>query len=229
MDVVAVINEVRGKVAHMLPRDITFDDIVEENKQEIIDVVMEKVAHAMEQAILGAQSVLKTQSDDYINGLKLGSDLSIEIDESVKYLEEGYDRHPMLENLLTGPKSKIAKDGSLYNTIPIGKKKKSDTKRAMGNQADNVLSKGWSIGTSMGKLEDIVKNMTATINSTSDTPSHEATGFAVASSKQDAASKWVHPGFEGVNQLYYINTQLRYDMVEAVSLLIERAVRWKEY
>jgi len=224
MDVAVVIDEVKRRISGRLPRDVIFDEIVEENKQDIIDAIVEKVSFAMEQAILGAQSILKSQSDDYINGLRLSGDLTIEIDESVKYLEEGYDRHPMLENFLTGPKSKIAKDGSVYSVIPIGKREGDNTEKAMGNQVKSVLTRGVGKGASIGKLQDIVERMTNTINGTVNTQSKEPTGFAVASSKQDSSSSWVHPGFEGVNQLYYINTLLKQEMIEVVSVIIEEAV-----
>ena len=228
MNLNPLLNDVKSRVMHRLPQGVNVDEVVEENIQEITDAVVERVGFALEQAMLGAQSILKTQSADYINGLSVSDDLTIEIDASVKYLEEGYGPHQMLENLITGPKSKVAKDGSLYNTIPIGKTNQVDVKRAMGNQTKAFLGKGYGAGTSRRKLQDIVSKMTSDINGATNVPRSEVKRFATASSKQDPASSWVNPGFAGVNQLDQINAQLRDELIEQVSNIVESAAMQKE-
>jgi hypothetical protein len=221
MNLNPLIEEARSRVEYKLPRHIRFRDVVDFAYQDITDAVAEKVHFALEQAMLGAQSVLKTQADDYISGLTVNDDLTIGIDAKVRYLEDGYDSHQMLENLVTGPKSKVSKSGNLYNIIPIGKVDSTKTKRAMSQKAKEVISEGAYSGVSNRKLQDIVDDMSETLKMAQDVKSQPAKGFATASSKQNAAEKWVHPGFSGVNQLDQINTQLKVDLVDSVVAIIE--------
>lgn len=221
MNVYPLINDVKSRIAYRLPRHIPFDDIVNDSYQDIIETVAVKVHFALEQAMLGAQSVLKSQADEYISGLKINEDLSIGIEDDVKYLEYGYGSWNMLDNLLTGPKAKTAKDGSLYNIIPVGKQDSSKIKRSMRMKAKDVISGGSTKGVSNRKLQDIVDSMEETLKMAKDTKPQGPQGFATASSKQNSSEKWVHPGFMGVRQLDFINVQLRNDLIESVMAIIE--------
>lgn len=189
MDTTSLINTARQQVANRVDKRINLDDIVHVSKNEIQAMAEEKVNTAMEMAILGAQSVLKTTSDKYINALYIKDDLTIGLRDSVSYLEDGYPAREMLQSLTTGLKSKMAKDGSRYTVIPIG------------GQLD---FEGMRPQSKRGKTSD--------------------SGFKVASSKQDPSMDWIHPGFEGVHQLEFINEQLTVDLQEGAVRILEDAI-----
>lgn len=216
-----LIEEVRVRISYRLPQDANFDELVSRRMQDIVDSVIERTTFALEQSILGAQSILTTQAEKYINGLNINDNLEIEIDDDVKYLEYGYGSWNMLENLITGPKAKVAKDGSLYNIIPIGKNKESNVKDAIASKTHSIVNEGAAIGGSIGNLKNVVDSMISKIHGANNTPSSEPTKFVTASSKQNADDKWVHPGFTGVHQLDNINHQLKLDLIEVVSNIIE--------
>lgn len=221
MNLNPIIEEARSRVEYKLPHHIRFLDIVDVAYQEIADTVAEKVYFALEQAMLGAQSALKTQADEYISALVVNDDLTIGISDKARHLEDGYDRWQMLENLVTGPKSKVSKKGNLYNIIPIGKVDGSRVSRAMNQKAKDVISSGALSGTSTRKLRDIVQDMSEVIKMSQDVKSQPPKGFATASSTQNEAVDWVHPGFDGVRQLDQINAQLRSDLVDSVVAILE--------
>jgi hypothetical protein len=87
----------------------------------------------------------------------------------------------------------------------------------------DFLGKSNSAGTSRRKLQDIVGSMVDTINNTNNIPKSKPDVFVTASSKQDAGTRWVHPGFAGVRQLDQINNQLRSDIIETIVNIIESA------
>ena len=216
-----LLREVKAKISYRLPPGVSFDDVAEANRQQIVDVMVERTSFALEQAILGALSTLKTQAEEYINGLKISENLEIEIDDKVKYLEEGYGRWEMLEHLVTGPKAKVSKEGNLYNRIPIGKRRGKRLKDAIEDQTLPIIREGAAVGGSLGSLKTVVDKMMSNIRGTSDVPASDVSKFATASTKQDSGESWVHPGFTGVNQLDGINYQLKSDLVETVANIIE--------
>lgn len=80
-------------------------------------------AHILEEV----QSKLHSTRDKYIAGLEFkqinDSTWVISLDKSAMWIEEGMPEHEMLDNLLSSPKAKTAKDGSKYLVVPFDHKK----------------------------------------------------------------------------------------------------------
>ena len=77
-------------------------------------------AHAIELA----NERLHSRRQKYLDNLKPkieGDAYVIELDASQVWVEEGLEPHNMLDDLLSSPKAKHAKDGSMYIVIPFDK------------------------------------------------------------------------------------------------------------
>lgn len=228
MSIEQLIADARQKVSSRVPRYIDLSKATEMARQDIVDMAMEKVQFAMEQAILGAQSILRSTCQEYIEALYITDDLKIAISAAKSYLEDGYDRREMLDDLLNSPKAKVSAEGNTYVSVPLRKKEKSNITEAIGKKASDLFSKGRENQASSGTLERMVSDMQSLVRRSSNAPT-DARGasenaFATASSKQDPSKDWVHPGFQGVNQLEFINQQLQTDLQEGAVRLMEDAV-----
>lgn len=87
------------------------------------DLATQTHAHILEEV----QSKLHSTRDKYIAGLEFkqvnDSTWVISLDKSAMWIEEGMPEHEMLDNLLSSPKAKTAKDGSKYMVVPFDHKK----------------------------------------------------------------------------------------------------------
>lgn len=225
LDLSMLIGESRWLIEWRLPTDVSFDQVIEANKEsikdELIETIHSKVQYALESAILGAQSALGSRADEYINALRIEHDLTIGIDPSARHLEDGYSSYEMLPKLATGPKSKVAEDGSRYATVPLGKTNESKIHSAISMKASELIKKGALRNSTEGAMQ-----MAETMKmSRPSVPSKEAHSFATASTKQDSSESWVNPGFAGVKQLYFINETLKVELQQAIASVIQQAAR----
>jgi len=230
MKVNELIAQARETVAGSTPRYIDINVAAENARQGIEDMAFSRVGQAMEQAILGAQSVLKSTCEEYIEALYVDDDIKIAIRSDKAYLEQGYAPREMMEDLLSSPKAKISADGDRYVKVPIGGKPTKDIRTVIGKKASDLFTKG-SGKASNTTLADMTKSMQNLSNQAPpvlDGPSKLE--FRVVSEKQDQSWKykpeqpWVHPGFSGVNQLDAINAQLEADMKQDAMYLVKAEV-----
>jgi hypothetical protein len=87
------------------------------------DLAVQTHAHITEQV----QEKLHSTRDKYLEHLKV-SEVSkdtwiITLDQKAMWIEAGMDEHEMLDDLLSSPKAKTAKDGSKYLVVPFEHKK----------------------------------------------------------------------------------------------------------
>lgn len=229
MDIDALISLARQKVSGRVPSYINMVEAADASKVEVTDMVMERIQSAMEQAILGAQSILRTTCQKYIEGLYVTEDLKIGIREDVAYLEDGYDRREMQDKMLSGPNAKDLKDGSgRYAIVPIGNAPNSNIAAAIGKKTSELFTKGRQAKASARSLDLMVRDMQSVIRKSANAPhaprnSHEKE-FRTVTDKQDSSKDWVHPGFQGVNQLEFINLQLQVDLEEGALRILETTV-----
>lgn len=196
-------------------------DLLKDAYERILEAVAELVQYALETAILGAQSALGSRAEEYILGLKVNNDLTIGISEDAAHLEYGYPSYEMLPDIATGSKSKIAEDGSRYAVIPLGKSKGSNIQAAISMKTSELLKSDW-MSSSQTSAMQMAETMKISKNSI---PSKEPHSFATASTKQNTSQSWVNPGFAGVQQLNFINQQLKVDIKEKVISIAEDAAR----
>jgi hypothetical protein len=208
----------KGRVKYRIG-DIFLENLDDDVLQRINNQVTERISFAMEQAIMGATSILKTKAETYINALHINEDCLIGIDEEHSWLEYGYERYQMLAGLLTGPKSKVSKDGHLYTTIPIGGSRGTNLAGAIAGKVSEVFQKGSEIRADKRTLTDIKQEMRNVLRPKETSPSKPK--FRVASDKQDDSSNWVNPGFEGVNQLESINRMLEEEIISDITKVLE--------
>lgn len=230
MKIDTLIAVARESIIGSTPRYIDINQACENARQEITDMAYSRVAQAMETAILGAQSILKTTCEEYINALYVDDDMHIAIEQDKAYLESGYAPREMLDDLLASPKAKVSKEGDRYIKVPIGADKHTDVRGAIERRASELFSKG--SGKASGRtLADMAKEMHSLAAKANPVqPSSGPIEFRVASENQDnrwkynAEQPWVHPGFSGVNQLQTINMQLDSDLREQAAFIIRNEV-----
>jgi hypothetical protein len=234
MNIDALIHNARHKI-HTSASSTKIDTAIDSIRITIANMVVERVQLAMEQAILGAQSILGSTCPDYIAGLYISDDCTIMIHDEVAYLEHGYRSRRMLDSLLSSVHAKVAKDGSKYLVVPVGQKQAVNPALAIGQQTSQLVAKGSAVNASENTLSQMVEDMQAVIRNTSIVSAqvrkeraNQSNGgkkeFRTASSKQDQNNSWIHPGFVGVNQLDSINLQLRVDLEENAVRLLEQAI-----
>lgn len=229
MNVENLIALARQKVSGRVPNYIDLGMASKLAHPEIANMAVERVQTALEQAILGAQSILKSTCAKYIEGLYIRDDLTIGIRQEVAYLESGYDQREMLDDMLDSPKAKMSKDGNKYLIVPMGDKPSPNIAQAVGKKTSELFLKGRQAKASGRTLDSLVRDMqsiTQRAPKVASNPPKNATSseFRTATSKQDSGSDWVHPGFSGLNQLEFINQQLRVDLEEGAVRLLENAI-----
>jgi len=195
--------------------------------EEISISITDLVSNAVTDAVRAGEDV---GAEDFMNEVvstRIGTSFEISTLSGVTDFSE--PPFPMLPKLLKN--AKVAKDGSTYKVIPLDSKK--TVKKATNSMeimkqinANNLAAKkvknrelrdplamatafsGMAVsnrGHGKGKKVDI-KESTGTVN------------FKVASSKQDQATKWVHPGFKRdmTRALYDINSELQNSIDQTV-------------
>ncbi len=228
MNVDQLIANARRRMSGRVPRYIDIVSVIDQVKPEIVNMAVERVQFAMEQAILGAQTILRSTCQEYIEALYVTEDLKIAIKEDKAYLEDGYDRREMLDDLLNSPKAKVSEDGNKYINVPLKKKPDANISEAISKKASELFSKGREANASPNTLERMVSDMQSLVRRSGNAPTASRgaseNAFRTASQKQDPSNDWVHPGFQGVNQLEFINQQLQTDLQEGAVRLLEDAV-----
>jgi hypothetical protein len=199
--------------------DVFLENLDSDVVQKINNQAAEKISFAMEQAIMGATSVLKTKAETYIKALHINEDGLIGISQEHSWLEYGYERYQMLLGLLTGPKSKTSKDGHVYTTVPIGGSKGTNLAGAISGKISEVSQKGSEVKADKRTLADIKREMRNVLRPKETPPSKPE--FRIASDKQDESSDWVNHGFEGVNQLESINRMLEEEIINDIAKILE--------
>jgi len=226
MSIESLIGDAKVKITGRIPRYIDLNAAIFSVKTDIADAVMSRCHSALEEAILGAQSVLKTTCQQYIDDLYIADDFTIQVRDSSRHLEHGYAAREMKEDLLSSPKAKMNDKGNRRVVVPIGKSKGSSVSQAIEKKTSELFSKGKQNKASSRTLGDMVDEMRNLARTATDVSAKEPSkdGFRTVSDSQDSSNSWVHPGFEGVNQLESINQRLRVDIQEEVIRIIEAEV-----
>lgn len=223
----------------------SLDNLSKELEQALYNAVDELAFAAKDRAIQLAQSKLKTTREDYINGLTLEK-----IDENIWLLslqgdlpnavEDGWPSFDQKSGLINGPKSKIGKNGSRYNTVPFQIRPYSET--PLNQRSSNLRDIAKSIikerkldrifkdtntglpkqgivarvrNTGIKDLEGMVK-VQKTYNKI--TQSQYFT-FRRVSSNSDP-SKWIHPGYNGARIFPMIEEFIKSELEHILSKLL---------
>lgn len=225
MNIEPLLNRARLKVSANTPSYVDMQKVVAASRQEVADMAVERMQTAMEQAILGAQSILRTTSQEYIEALYITDDLTIAIREDKMYLEEGYDRREMLESMLSSPKAKTSAGGDRYVVVPIGKTPAVNISSAIGKKTSELFTKGRKAGSSVGTLGGMISDMQDVLKGSGNAPyaprNSQKKEFRTAIDSQNSDTQWTHPGFQGVNQLEFINQQLRSELESGAQRVLE--------
>lgn len=155
--------------------------LVSKASREIQEVVEQQGAAAIEQAI---EAGIEKGSADFINELRLDS-INFELTTESGNMEFTIPARPMLSSLLKN--AKPMKDGSgVYKVIPIGKSSGEGKPKV----SSNIFDAQKKIAAQRAEA--------AKANYASAIPSGSKGGiqFRVATSKQDANTKWVQPAKE---------------------------------
>ena len=178
------------------------ENIVRQADFEIQQKMQDAMNSAMERAI---EAGIDKESSQFINELRPAPGAFLLETESgnTAFKEPPF---PMLPHLLKNPR--VAKDGSLYKVIPVGKS--SDSKPKVSN---NIF--------------DAQKNINAQrIEEAKDRKRPQKSGqqeFRTATSKQSAIRDWVIPEktADFTEELKNINNDLQYQLEEIVSGVIQ--------
>lgn len=234
IDANAEISRLRQRLRFKNLSEQIIDDICDEVARDISNITSDILADAIQSAVEAGSEAGSVAFIDEIKALRNGASFQISTDSGRTDFSEA--PFPMLPKLLKN--AKVAKDGSLYKTVPI---KKSDsrvpatTESAMTaiNSARNAAKEARDSiqagSTSMDAMKgmDTVAAMQAMTKKRS--PSRESipstvTGFRTVSSKQDASTQWVNPGKKAdMNEaLQRINANLQDSIDRAIEDVIRR-------
>jgi hypothetical protein len=105
-----------------------------------------------------AHDRLKTRRAMFVDGLSVFQESNdtwiINLDASVRWINDGMEPHNMLDDLLHSPKAKRSKDGSIYLIVPFSHKKgPTESTRAQANLTDTIKSEFKKFGVPYGKIE----------------------------------------------------------------------------
>ena len=223
-----------------LPETI-IDEICDEAARDISRTTSDLLADAMNEAVNAGGDIGSTDFLDEIRAVRSGNSYDVTTDSGRTDFSEA--PFPMLPSLLKN--AKVAKDGSLYKVIPMRRKgiqqnsaktteaayAKIESARRQAKEERGETNRGISSPDSM-KGMDTIAAMQAMSKSRQKTPkireksTEPAIDFRVASSKQDAASKWVHPGrkIDMSSALANINA----DLHDSIDRAIEEIIRSHE-
>lgn len=188
------------------------DRYVDLATKDINQKVSDLVSGAVEEAVSFGQI---KNADEFMAQIKLDSNNGyIQISTDSGSLDFSTPATPMLPWLLKG--AKTAKDGSQYKVIPVGANSNPRSPKPVKNIAQGLdamrmadYSKSTDMATQMvaafggGSSQTMIKPQ--------ETKSNGEIHFRVASSKQDASSKWVLPAKDGnlSSDIAEINSRLR--------------------
>lgn len=196
---------------------------------EIENSIMEAVSDAYTESVENGMNI---GAQDYMAELRpvnMGSTFQIVSDSGVTDFSE--PPVPMLSNLLKN--ADIAKDGSRYKRIPVGKKspnksqkrvafsvldvfadinqKRAEIKQRRRAKRKDKQSDPMTGANELAEAVSVSRNRNVgTVQSKSSTPTVGAQEFKTASSKQNAQSSWVRPAkqLDMTGILMNINTAL---------------------
>ena len=221
-----------------LPESI-IDQICDDVSKDISMATSDILADAMNEAVNAGGDAMSIDFINEIRAVRSGSSFDIITDSGKTDFSE--PPFPMLPNLLKN--AKVAKDGSLYKVIPIKQKgsyNKKDTatsteaaysnienarrraKEEKGESRRGTISpdafKGMDTLAAMQAISKARQKSTK-IREKSQEPVVE---FRTASSKQDSATQWVHPGrtIDMSDALANINANLHDTIDRAVEEII---------
>lgn len=245
LDANSEIERLRHRLKFKNLSDKIIDEICDDVSREISQITSDLMADAMNEAVNAGGDAMSIDFIDELKAVRSGASVDI-ITESGK-TDFSEPPFPMLPRLLKN--AKVAKDGSLYKVIPIrqkgneGQKRNmaltteaayrniEDARRAAKVERDEYDGRNYTSPDAM-KGMDTFSAMQAISKSRQKQPTQRnistepIINFRTASSKQDASSKWVHPG-RPVNMgpaLNEINSRLH----EAIDRAIEDVIRAHE-
>jgi hypothetical protein len=204
----------------------TMDEVTEEIAGELIQATAQLSQLTYNKAVEMTNERLHDTRQQYIDALELEDQgdgvYVVSLHESAHHLDDGYPPFPMLPKLAQGPKSKVAKDGSRYTIIPIRQKTEAPSTASPKRQDLAAQLRAVVAGRQFRKVKTQVDKSTGKVRTVErlvgDAPHKHLQGltrvreyekeggklmssayltFRVASTKQDAGSKWRHPGFKG--------------------------------
>lgn len=215
------------------------DQICDEVSREISSATSDLLADAMNEAVNVGGDMRSVDFIDEIRAVRNGPTFDVATDSGNTDFSEA--PFPMLPSLLKN--AKVAKDGSLYKVIPMRRKGSNNnsaktTEAAYRNIEDarkrakeerEETNRGSSSPDAM-KGMDTLSAMQAMSKARQKSPkireksTEPAIDFRVASSKQDAASQWVHPGrkVDMSSALANINANLHDEIDRAIEDTIRR-------
>lgn len=207
---------------------ITMEEVTEEVAGQLIQAVQQLEALTYNKAVEMTNQRLHTTRQQYIDALNLDDQgdgvYVVYLDDSAHHLDDGYPPFPMLPKLATGPKSKTSKDGHRYTIIPIRQMTQvpghvSSKRRNLADQLKAVVQQREfkKIKTTVDKTTGRVRTVERLVGPAphphlkgltrireydeegGKVKSSAYLTFRVASTKQDAGTKWRHPGFKGAS------------------------------
>lgn len=237
----AEIQNLRQRLRFKNLSESIIDDICDEVSREISAITSDILANAMSEAVSAGEQI---GADDFINeirAVRTGSTFDVTTESGKTDFSE--PPFPMLPSLLKN--AKTAKDGSLYKVIPIKQKGNNkpknmaptteaamqaiETARNSAREDRGETNRGISSPDAM-KGMDTVSAMQSISKSRQKAPrlrersTEPAINFRVASSKQDASSKWVNPGKKKdmTSALANINANLHDSIDRAIDEVIRK-------
>lgn len=215
----------------------SIDNIADGVEQALQNAVSQLATAAYSEAIRLANQRLHQTKQDYINSLeftKLDDNVyAITLKgQSANATEDGYSGFDMKPGLLSGPKAKIAQDGTRFNTIPLRtepysqapasdkvKNMRDAVRTLIGERGLDKIIKDPSTGIAkqgiVARVYDTgVKDMEGLVkvqrNYGKSTSSYYMTFRTV--SDRSSANSWKHPGYSGAHIFpdveHYIEEQL---------------------
>lgn len=235
----AEISRLRQRLRFKNLSENIIDQICDEVSREISSMTSDLLADAMNEAVNVGGDAGSVEFIDELRAVRNGPTYNVGTDSgNTDFSEQPF---PMLPSLLKN--AKVAKDGSLYKVIPMRRKgnKQSGPKtteaayrniensRRQAKEEKEETNRGSSSPDAM-KGMDTLSAMQAMSKSRQKSPkmreksTEPATDFRVASSKQDAASQWVHPGrkVDMSSALANINANLHDEIDRAIENVIRQ-------
>jgi hypothetical protein len=239
LDPNAEIMRLRQRLRFKNLSESVIDSICDEAAAAISNRTSDILADAMNEAVNAGGDVMSIDFIDQIRAVRSGSSFQIATDSGQTDFSEA--PFPMLPSLLKN--AKVAKDGSLYKVIPI-KQKTSNSNSSIAKTTEaamqNINNARKAAKVELGETArshsspDVMKGMgtVAAMQEISKTRNsnkkEKSTGptinFRTASSKQDPAVSWVHPGkkVDLTGALNNINANLQDDIDKAIDEVVRQ-------
>lgn len=206
---------------------VDLKNMTEQIANDLNLAVAQLAQNTYNKAVEMTSSRLHGTRQQYINALNMKQESPgvyvVYLDPSVSHLEDGYARFEMLPKLAQGPKAKTAKDGHKYVVIPMQKttspvNPESPIQKHLAGELKDIIAKRRfqkvreGVSPKTGKYTTVErltdKNVHYMLQNLVRIREYKSPGakrplssayftFRTASEKQDANSRWVHPGFTG--------------------------------